>query len=95
MHRAIRSELAIVGAIVLVLVAFACAPLAILGGPTGPVNCPNGRDYGDAGTCCPPGFAVSPYGKCESNEAPMPTAWGARRSDAGGPRQTPPETEAP
>lgn len=68
----------------LLAAAFVACAMPILGGARGPANCPNGVDYGDAGTCCPPGFAVTQYGKCESDEAPAPTAWGAHRAPDGG-----------
>jgi hypothetical protein len=68
----------------LLLAVLTACPLAILGGPSGPKNCPNGVDYGDAGTCCPDGFSVNDYGKCEATPAPVETQWAARRApDAG------------
>ena len=64
-----------------------CATPSILGGPTGPADCPNGTIFSDGGSeCCPSGAIVTPYGKCEADPpAPSPT-WSAGRhaADAGG-----------
>lgn len=63
----------------------ACAAPAILGGPTGPSWCPNGTVYGpNRDLCCPDGYALNGYGKCEATPAPVSTTWlGRHHGDAG------------
>lgn len=66
----------------LVLVTGCHAP-AILGGPSGPKNCPNGSDN-DAGVCCPDGFSWTNYGHCEADPPEPSPEWSKRRrTDAG------------
>ncbi len=60
-------ELALTAVILFGLGEAVACKLAILGGPSGPANCPNGVDFGPHHDCCPAGFAVDPYGKCEAD----------------------------
>jgi|HubBroStandDraft_4_1064222.scaffolds.fasta_scaffold532421_2 hypothetical protein len=53
-----------------------CTAPAILGGPTGPKWCPNGTVYGPRkDQCCPDGFGIDDYGKCQATPTPPEKSW--------------------